>query len=254
MFNRFIKIKNNIKTNHPKLWMILRSTWKFTEGAIGMRDITVYTYYKELDVIFISLAKNANTTINRMFFDKLGLPYDPNDYHSIHRYKSKHLNITQKEFLSMNTENLFVFAFTRNPFSRLISSYENKIVNEKYWNMNYNYFGMFYHEMPFREFAEKVCRIPDWWADIHFRSQTKDIYPKDINNIDYIGKVENFSQDIKPIINMFNLPTPTITNRTKGEQRDSTKYYTERLIQKVEKRYKDDFTKLDYPTSSKIVT
>ncbi|MEX2514719.1 MAG: sulfotransferase family 2 domain-containing protein [Candidatus Paceibacterota bacterium] len=186
----------------------LRSLYKLSQSLLGLNAPKTYTYYEELGVIFISVFKNANTSINRMFFDKLGLPYDPDDYQSIHRYKDEHLNLTKREFLSINTENIFVFAFSRNPFTRLVSCYQNKIHDEYYWNMHENYFGIFYPKMPFVEFAEKVCMIPNWYADGHFTPQTYTIYPNGKDKVDYVGKVENFKEDIEPIINKFNLTPP----------------------------------------------
>ena len=220
--------------------------YKLSEAVFGLRDYGVYTYYEELDVIFISISKNANTTINRMFFDKLGLPYDPDDYHSIHRYKSKHLNLTQKEFLEMDTIDTFVFAFSRNPLTRLISCYNNKICNEHYWNIHENYFGYFFPSMPFEKFARRVCKIPDWYADGHFLSQTNSIFPKNVNKLDYLGKVESFSEDISLIINKFDLPKYKCTNRSRKSDYNLQRYYTKEIIEDVYDRYKQDFKKLDY--------
>jgi hypothetical protein len=238
--------RKKIKENHPKIWRTLRSTFKLTKGVLGLRKNGAYTYYEELDTIFISVSKNANTTINRMFFDKLDLPYDPDNYHTIHQYKSEHLNLNQEEFLNMDKKDIFVFAFSRNPLTRLISCYENKIVEENFWNIMQNYYGIFYPEMPFEEFAKKVCKIPDWWSDGHFQSQTVLIYSENKDVTDYVGTVENFTKDIRPVIERFNLPEPDTSNRTKSGSRSIQDYYTKQLADKVYNRYQKDFELLDY--------
>lgn len=239
-------LRHLIKPRFPWFWKMGKSTWKLIEGAVSLRSYPRYTYYKELDTIFISISKNANSAINRMFLDKLGIDYDPKNYHSIHGPKHE-MSINQREFLRQNTDNIFVFAFSRNPLTRLVSVYENKIVRENYQPIMQNYFGTIYSNMPFADFVQAVCRIPDWWADEHFRSQSSDIYPHGKDKVDYIGSVENLADDIQPIRDRLDLPQPQVVNTTKGSsKRDLRDYYTKDLAKAVFERYHKDFENFDY--------
>lgn len=239
-------LRDKLKPRFPLFWKMGKSAWKLVEGAVGLRSYPRYTYYKELDTIFISISKNANSTINRMFLDKLGIDYDPENYHSIHGPKHDR-SISQRKFLRLDTEDIFVFAFSRNPLTRLVSAYENKVVQESYQPIMQNYFGAIYPDMPFAEFVRAVCRIPDWWSDEHFRSQSSDIFPRGKDKVDYIGSVENLSEDIQPVRNKLGLPQPKTTNTTKSKsERDMSDYYTQDLAAAIYRRYRDDFKNFNY--------
>lgn len=241
-------LRNTLKPRFPDFWKQGRSTWKYVEGFLGLRSFPRYVYYKELDTIFIAISKNANTTINRMFLDKLGYEYDPDNYKSIHGQKNS-LSITQKEFLDMDTDDVFVFTFARNPFTRLVSAYKNKVVGESYQPIMQNYYGRIYPNMTFAEFVNETSEIPDWWADEHFRSQVADMYPKSTDKIDYMGKVENFTEDIKVVREKLDLPNPKSMNQSTKKKKPAHKYYTKELAKKVYERYQDDFNKLGYGNS-----
>jgi len=239
-------LRNLIKPRFPKTWRTLRSSWKWVEAKAGLRAFPRYVYYKELDTVFVAISKNANTTINRMFLDKLGIDYDPDNYHTISGKKNSR-SISQRQFLKMDTNDTFVFTFCRNPYGRLASAYKNKVIEESYQPIMQNYFGRIYPDMPFVEFVEEVCNIPDWWADEHFRSQTADIYPNGIDKVDYTGRVENFAEDIQPIREKFDLPKPQRTNKSSVESTNiAPSYDTQAIVQKVYKRYKNDFENFDY--------
>ena len=110
-------------------------------------------------------------------------------YHSIHCY------LPYKQY-----ENYFKFAFTRDPLNRFVSAWKDKIINIANKKKNYfdlsprqiekmkdiNYFIKF-------EFFEKNY----FQKDIHFRHQSDLI---DLNNIDFIGRLENIENDFNHIM------------------------------------------------------
>jgi hypothetical protein len=238
-------LRQLIKPRFPRFWKHGRSAWKYVEGRIGLRSYPRYTYYEELDVIFISISKNANSTINRMFLDRLDIDYDPDNYHSISGAKNQR-SIGQESFLQMDKKDIFVFSFSRNPLTRLASCYDNKVDDEAYQNIMQNYFGVIYPHMPFTEFVKQIHAIPDWWADEHFRSQTADIYPHGEDVVDYMGKIEQFDKDIQPVREKFDLPEPVRTNTSKGGRRDLTDYYTKETAELAFQRYEADFRNFGY--------
>ena len=201
-----------------------------------------FVKFDKLECIFISAPKNANSTINSMLFAKEGYPFDPNDYSSIHKEKRKHL-VTPRETLNLRDE-YYVFSFTRNPFSRLVSCYKNKIQEEDH-PIGKGYFGRIHQSMSFTRFAEVVCSIPDIVSDPHFQSQYSFLFFKGKPLCHYLGKVEQFEQDIQPIIVKYQLepgPNQNVSTNT-TPWRD---FYTPELARKVYKRYKKDFTTFGY--------
>lgn len=240
-------LRNMIKPRFPNAWVKLKSSWKFAEAKLGLRSFARYAYYEELDTIFISLAKNANTTINHMLQKKISVG---DRSKSPHGYKHS-VSISRRQFIQLDTSNIFVFAFTRNPLTRLVSAYENKInTNQPYQPLTQRYFGAFYQHMPFREFVEKVCKIPDWRADEHFISQSYEIYPEGTDKTDFIGRVEDFSEDITYIRNKFDLSEPPRSNKsTWSSGRDLSHYYNQELAEKVYRRYESDFKNFGYTES-----
>lgn len=73
----------------------------------------------------------------------------------------------------------FLFSFVRNPFSRLVSLYENKYHHDMsldghervYPYFDRYLFGYLSKDRGFKAFAKRACGIPEWLADPHFASQ-----------------------------------------------------------------------------------
>jgi hypothetical protein len=102
------------------------------------------------------------------------------EYMEIHTLASRNTGYK----LSTEQKSYFIFAFVRNPLDRLVSCYEDKVKSTKqhhgkyYFDTNYNkifintFFGdKFRQDMSFGEFIKLVCKIPDLFADGHFKSQ-----------------------------------------------------------------------------------
>ncbi|MBB4302613.1 hypothetical protein GGD81_001643 [Rhodobium orientis] len=145
-----------------------------------------------------------------------------------------------------------IFTFTRNPFDRLVSCYNNKIVVSKELPASFARLG-FDKDMSFDAFAAKVATIDDGHADIHFQSQAAmlahdgDIVPG------FIGRFENLADDWHDLdaalaahcgIRLGRLEK---RNYRRGGADDLAGYYrSNETVALVRQRYADDF-RLFYP-------
>ena len=104
----------------------------------------------------------------------------------------------------------FRFCFVRNPLDRLISAYNDKIVNssgpffEKYRRQIREFNRV--EKIEFSDFVEWIDSIPDNKRDIHWRSQSNYLLTKYVN-YDFIGKFECFENDIQVVIDETGLST-----------------------------------------------
>lgn len=223
-----------------KIWIILRA---LLEKLVlhQNKGATIYMYYPLLSVGFISIPKNANSTINASLLKKSGISFDERDYATIHK-KKKHLSTTKRKLFHLNKK-AFTFAFARNPYSRLVSCYKNKIHDEQSEIKNV-YFGMFNEKMSFEKFVKQVCKIPDFLSDPHFRSQSTYLFYRKRPMFDYLGHIENFDRDFEYVAKKFELSSITSMNVSRKE--DWRTYYNPELAQLVYNRYKKDFKLLGY--------
>ena len=90
----------------------------------------------------------------------------------------------------------FLFAFVRNPITRLYSCYLDKVTKSgaqgrRFWMGRYGIDP----DMSFESFAKHIAQIPDTEADPHFRSQHFLIYHENECLVDFVGKFENLNRD-----------------------------------------------------------
>ncbi len=202
-----------------------------------------YVFYDKFSVLYIGIAKNANSTINAAFLKAMDIKPDKNDRAGkVHDLKMPFvISKWQAYFLKSK----YKIAFVRNPFERLVSCYVNKIKEENYWGIKKCYYGLFNSSMSFQEFVERVCAIPDFASDIHFRSQSSFLFLFGKPLFDELGKVENLDEDYKKLLyDRFDLPPKESYNVSNTD--DWRKYYSKDLAVKVYKRYKKDFKNFSY--------
>jgi hypothetical protein len=93
---------------------------------------------------------------------------------------------------------LFVFTVVRNPITRLLSTYLDKVPQEKY-RIKFN----FHHSDTRKTFSleDFLQKLKDGmiYQDIHWAPQ-RSILPYDLNKYDYIGKFENLENDLDYIM------------------------------------------------------
>jgi hypothetical protein len=136
----------------------------------------------------------------------------------------------------------FKFAFVRNPWDRLVSCWTEKILGGK---------GAIF-QVPESELArmKDFARFVDWVStldlktcDRHLRWQCELI---DLNNLDYLGRLETFAQDFVSICNHLQIQCEEIISRNVSEHRPYADYYTDELREKVLQMYAKDVRMFGY--------
>ncbi len=138
--------------------------------------------------------------------------------------------------------------FLRNPWDRLLSCYLQKKSMHKLRFYERNNLNI---EMTFEEFVEAVSKIPDYMADVHFRSQftcLADCEGRII--VDFIGEFSNIKEDLPTLCQRFNLPHFPLPHLNKTTHKSFREYYTPAMIDMVAKRYKIDISLFGYEFST----
>jgi hypothetical protein len=135
----------------------------------------------------------------------------------------------------------FKFAFVRNPWDRLVSCWCNKVLDK-------NYFGFKRDELlkmkKFENFVNFVAQQNIEKCDIHIRLQSKLI---DTNEVDYVGRFENFEEDLLKIIQTIGLGAVEIEKHNASSNRLPYRdYYNKDLREKVAKIYSRDINQFSY--------
>lgn len=150
----------------------------------------------------------------------------------------------------------FIFAFTRNPFDRLASCYNNKIVESKALPDSFARLG-FSKDMSFDAFAARVAAIDDAAADIHFQSQAAMLTHGGHIVPAFVGRFENLRDDWRALdaaladhagIRLGRLEK---RNYRRGDTGDLGAYFAaNETFALVRRRYDDDF-RLFYPDAER---
>ncbi|MEO1437295.1 MAG: sulfotransferase family protein, partial [Bacteroidota bacterium] len=148
----------------------------------------------------------------------------------------------------------FKFCLVRNPYTRLLSAYLDKIAQQKP-QIHSIKIGLGRAEddpraVSFSEFIDTVIQqaVPE--MDHHWRRQYEHTYQATID-YDFIGRFEQFEQDFLHILDRLQIDK---RQYYQPEQRHATnasallqEYYTEALAEKVYQKYQIDFEYFGYP-------
>jgi len=139
--------------------------------------------------------------------------------------------------IHFNHDNYFTWTFVRNPFSRVVSAYQNKIY-EPYR------FGLeeFRHLSSFKDFIFAINKIDCDHCDRHIRS-LHTLFPK---NIDFTGKIENFKNDFGYICDRIKIPMQKLPHENKTQHKHYTEYYDDETREIIAKKYSKDIKLFGY--------
>jgi hypothetical protein len=192
----------------------------------------VWERYK---AVYVRVPKVASTSIRRSFGDG--------------RERRTYPALLRRRY-----QDHLIFSFVRNPWSRLVSTYRNKILGEKITNAYYRdgvHRGFlkwrfpFYVGMPFEEFADFICTLPDDRVEKHLKSQSHFLVHRGILVPSFIGRFETLSRDWAELCRILGANMDLVChNRTDGAPYPT--YYTTRLVNLVGDRYHEDVVRFAY--------
>lgn len=134
----------------------------------------------------------------------------------------------------------FRFAFVRNPWDRLVSCWHDKVVDRNYFEFK----DERWNELKqFDRFVQYVEDLDIRSCDHHLRAQSCLV---DLNNIDFLGRFENFESDLCYVMEKLNLETSTIPRVNATNRTDYHEYYSQELAQRVGRIYALDISMFNY--------
>lgn len=136
----------------------------------------------------------------------------------------------------------FKFSFVRNPWDRLVSTWKSKVVNSNFYEFSPE---VWLKMQDFEYFVKVFVAAQDLkTCDGHLRWQSR-LVP--IGDMDFIGRQENFNQDIAWVAERLHLPKVAvqIVNAT-PQRKDYAAYYSPDLKNLVGDWYADDVEMFGY--------
>lgn len=232
--------------NRKRQYAVFKRGYKQVK-RVGYFSDNAYRYFlfSNAKVVYIDNSKVASTSIKEALLiqegdDMLDLFKNDVHIHCQHYY--------MKDIDEHTSFPYFSFAFVRNPFERVVSTYKDMYQKpDRHWTTFKTYFfGYFKKDKGFDYFVRKgPLRISDKWADTHLISQHILVYCKNEQPyVDFIGRFENLSEDWKLLQGKVDLPELPIRNQTKAS--DWRDYYTKELAHLVYKRYQKDIETFGY--------
>ena len=158
--------------------------------------------------------------------------------------------------LSGSFEDWTTFTFVRNPWSRLVSTYRQKVATGATTSrLKEGVFEGFresgipvYSGIPFAEFCEMVCSFPDQATEKHLQSQSCVLIHKGAAVVKNVGRVETINEDWRRIAESvgISLELPRL-NVSNAEYTHYREYYRDsRLVNLVGDRYANDVANFGY--------
>jgi hypothetical protein len=209
----------------------------------------------QYNAIYIFIPKVACSSIKLAIADLIGVPSPDQNNKLAFPHKRNYPYVKRNEVCD-KYESYFRFAFVRNPWDRVLSCYQNKIVGVRegkfgeiklpvFMERDSNRFSL---DMSFEEFVEVLMDIPDLKADGHYRSQHTFLEDDDGKMMaNFIGRFESLNEDIKKIKLQIGAPEFHLPHVMKSKRdRIYRKYYTNQTRALVEERYKRDIELFEY--------
>ncbi len=222
-------------------------------------DNFVYSVHISLKhrYIYVETPKVCCSTIKtRLISSELNRDVSYNIFEHIHnREFSPLLNPKQVYNFAelIQSDKYFKFCFIRNPFSRLLSCYLDKICKNGDPRKKKIFLQMGYdpeceEQISFKDFISCICDQPVSLMDAHWRQQYYQTF-QDTIKYDYIGRFESFEKDYSHIVKTINLKEhnkQTEIRHATSSDKILERYYTPDIISSVLRKYKIDFDYFGY--------
>ena len=191
-----------------------------------MDNLKEYYHTKKNNVIWYIIPKTGTRSMHQYFKDQ--------NFIFPHERKSKVKNLDNC---------IFSFAFVRNPWDRLLSTWKDKVVQQ--WDEKYacprfriQCFKQFYNQS-FSFFIKNM--MPG--KNVHTEVQSNLF---DYNNTHFIGKFENLHEDFNIVCDKIGIPQKKLPHKNKSKHKHYIEYYDDETRKIVEEKYAKDIEHFGY--------
>ena len=207
--------------------------------------------------VFVEVPKAGCTVVKRVMqhSEHGGAPYEAPA--SVHDRATSPLGAPVRDGLDPDEvfgpdSSYFRFGFVRNPFTRALSCYLEKIAGEQWLrDMRLPLLGFNPHEaVSFEQFLTRVADQSARDMDIHWAPQSALL---GLGRVEYafLGRFESFQRDLRCVIEHLGMDVPddmvsTVTTHTTNAQDKISQYYDDTALRLVRQIYRDDFARLGY--------
>lgn len=138
-------------------------------------------------------------------------------------------------------DDYYKFSFVRNPWDRIVSAWKNKVVESN----SYKLPDTLRQELQnYERYLEYIAEEDIINSDHHVMPQYKLI---DLNNVDYVGRFENFESDIQKVIGKIGITETGIGHKNATYRQPSyAEYYNQRTCKMIEQLYGRDISIFNY--------
>lgn len=234
--------------------------------------------FKDKNALFIHIPKTGGTSISNMF----GLDLDkraeiikqdlrkeflidgcqcviPGDERHI-RQIIDHMTPSELIQFGLLKENdfkkYFKFCFVRNPWDKIISAYFFG-GSEHFKHSNFKEWLLYVKKIVDEEEQNGFTLILDKKCNLHIECLYRPQYfYTHYNNeivMDFIGKFENYEEDVKKVFDTLNLPIDTILHKKKSIHKHYSTYYDDETIKIVADIYSKDIELFGYSFNNQYI-
>jgi hypothetical protein len=220
-------------------------------GGVGLKSVDSRGVVDfDFGFFFNRVPKSGNTTLmtNLAKLKNGGEVPAAEDLRSLFPLTPAQLSAEQVE----RFEHLFKFTFVRNPYSRVLSAYLDKIVKDDEPGRRRKMRKALSGEAPsFEDFVRWLAK-GGLYEDVHWAPQSS-ILVIPVERFDFVGKLERLEDDFQRV--MENLPAScrggggavqTFAPHSTGAGDKESAYYTKELREIIARLYREDFELFGY--------